>query len=421
MNWRVNLFINRCIFLLVLLLIFISSNIYAKGVPSEWELKRIYDEGKLYETGKIKVAVLNGSFYEMGRQYGGLMKEEIDELYNLMVKRDVLDKGIDYEELKKLIIDPSWKGMPKRHKEIIRGMSEVTDLSIDDLILLDMNLIVAARFSDEYFPPGVCCYFAAWGDYTKDGKLYCGRNLDWITEYEDFGPYLTVVVFCPNDGSNSVASVVYAGWVSLTTGMNDKKLFLEFNDGTHSAGSIYHSDLVPAFHETLDLLFDSDTIEDLGMRINTTRISWPGIISVANGSVSYCYEDMRYEVKRRSADTPGFIALANNFMLPEWGIIPKKDDITHSLLRYSNLLVLGEKYKGKIDLSVMEKIMDLPIINEDGTLGQGATFYSYKDSPGVTAIQVIAVPEEEKIWVRVPGYNDWTLVDLGPVFSGEDK
>ena len=43
-------------------------------------------------------------------------------------------------------------------------------------------------------------------------------------------------------------------------------------------------------------------------------------------------------------------------------------------------------------------------------------FRAFEGCAGITAYQVIAVPEDKKIWVRDPGYNDWTLVDLRSIF-----
>jgi hypothetical protein len=34
-----------------------------------------------------------------------------------------------------------------------------------------------------------------------------------------------------------------------------------------------------------------------------------------------------------------------------------------------------------------------------------------------TTYQVVAVPSQLKIWVSVPGYQDWVSVDLKPLFQ----
>ncbi|HNR90617.1 MAG TPA: hypothetical protein PKM65_19940 [Spirochaetota bacterium] len=36
-----------------------------------------------------------------------------------------------------------------------------------------------------------------------------------------------------------------------------------------------------------------------------------------------------------------------------------------------------------------------------------------------TAYQIIAEPARKRIWIRLPGYQDWTAVELEPYFSGK--
>jgi hypothetical protein len=38
-----------------------------------------------------------------------------------------------------------------------------------------------------------------------------------------------------------------------------------------------------------------------------------------------------------------------------------------------------------------------------------------------TSYQVVAVPEDLKIWVRIPGVRDWTEVDLNLFFQGKSE
>ena len=49
-----------------------------------------FEGGKLYRAGKINVVVMKGNFYQMGRQYGALLKNEFKEFYETAVK----DTGI---------------------------------------------------------------------------------------------------------------------------------------------------------------------------------------------------------------------------------------------------------------------------------------------------------------------------------------
>lgn len=60
----------------VILTLFAALNSYALS-NSEKDMKPIatYEKGKLYQQGPFKVAVLSGSFYEMGEQLGFFQKK----------------------------------------------------------------------------------------------------------------------------------------------------------------------------------------------------------------------------------------------------------------------------------------------------------------------------------------------------------
>jgi hypothetical protein len=51
----------------------------------------------------------------------------------------------------------------------------------------------------------------------------------------------------------------------------------------------------------------------------------------------------------------------------------------------------------------MMKILDVPI--KEGGATHGGTIY-----------QVVAVPGDLKIWLKVPGHQDWTEIPLAPLF-----
>ncbi len=46
---------------------------------SEWE------DGCLYKAGPVSILRLNGTHYQMGRQYGMLLKDDLQRLYDSMI------------------------------------------------------------------------------------------------------------------------------------------------------------------------------------------------------------------------------------------------------------------------------------------------------------------------------------------------
>ena len=168
----------------------------------------------------------------------------------------------------------------------------------------------------------------------------------------------------------------------------------------------------------LNFLWDAGSIETLGELIEATRPMSPVIINIANGKEAISYENAPLETKKREPNQPGLLIATNHYMLPSWGIL-NRDVPTQSLERYDNLLKLGDKYKGEIDVDVMETILDTPL--GDG----GATEILAEDTstnPDLTLYQVIAIPSEKTIWVKTPNYPDdtgssWTLIDLSLLFT----
>jgi hypothetical protein len=78
-----------------------------------------------------------------------------------------------------------------------------------------------------------------------------------------------------------------------------------------------------------------------------------------------------------------------------------------SVQRRKNLLALGEKYKGSFSASTMMKVLDTKI--KDG----GATESSPDDT---TIYQIVAVPASLTWWLKAEGFQNWTQIDLKPLF-----
>jgi hypothetical protein len=168
----------------------------------------------------------------------------------------------------------------------------------------------------------------------------------------------------------------------------------------------------------LNFLWDAGSMDTLGKLIETTRPMTSVIINVANGEESFSYENAPFETKKRGPNQPGLLVATNHYMLPSWGILNRPFP-TRSLERYDNLLKLGNKYKGTIDVNVMQAILDTTLDNG------GATEVLAEDTgtnPDLTMYQVIAIPSEKKMWVKTPNYPDdagssWTLIDLNSLFT----
>jgi hypothetical protein len=349
-----------------------------------------FEDGKLYKIDKLLIVQLSGSYLDMGRQEGYLLRNMIQEYYNESVENYFIHKkNLSYERMASESMKV-YNLYPKRFRDIILGISETSGLPLEKIAILSRVPYIAPN----------CSAVFAWGNYSKDGSTIAGRNLDFYSDTDDFMNYTIVCVYNPTDGSHSVATVCSAAELEIHTGMNDQGLFLEANDGSSSGGGLYFPDRLTYIGS---FLFDCSNLKQLDAAVFSSKINWATILNAADENEARSYEWATFDLKRAAPERNGFTASTNHFVNPEWELALPQGDPNHTFLRRENLLILGEKYKGEFDANIMMKVLDTSI--EDG--GASGPF---------TRLQVVAVPSEKEMWVKIPRYQNWTRVDLKSLF-----
>lgn len=364
-----------------------------------------FEGGKLYRAGEVRVLELTGSYRQMGRQYGALVKEELQAMHatigEVFLNNPDKKRRMPPEELN-TIARAIYDRYPRRYKEILHGMAETSGLGLDQVLLVNAL---------EWFPKinrlsyGKCSGIAVWGPYTG-GPVVFGRNDDDDPAYLAFARRPVVAVFKPNDGSIPTALINYPGVIYNATGMNAEGLFIELNAGNDMGFSL---DRVSIFTTLFSFLQEYRSLAELDRAMRSTLVDISSIITVADPTRGYSYECSLWDTKRRDQDAEGIVAAANEYSHPDWNITPlnPQKDPGANQIRKGNLLKLAARYKGVITPEVMmKKIMDVDI--KDG----GATHAG-------TVIQVVAAPAERKVWVKVPGRVEWTEVGLRQIFQGK--
>lgn len=388
---------NRILLVLFILLISATNCLYAQPVPESAGIRLIssFEGGKHYRSGKINVMDLHGSYHQMGRQYGYLLSGELKSLYqNAVVEHFQKHKGLSAAAMKKTAIS-LYQFYPQRFKDIITGMAETSGLSLDEQIMLNALEVYGSM-------PG-CAGIIAWGDYTNNKPLIAGRNYDWFDKYVEFAQTLTVAVFNPDSGISN-AIVTFAGVIYATTGLNAEGIYLQLNNGLPSGGTLSYSNRVPAIVNLLASLNDYGSMDQLDAFFNTTRTDFAFIINTADKSRGISYEWAPFEHRRRSGDTEGLLVSTNHFTDPSWGIDLHDNAGFETVRRRENLLALGHKNKGKINVKIMKEILDTSMNEGGATWPVGGSIR--------TAYQIIAIPDSLQIWLKVPGFQDWTGVEL---------
>lgn len=359
-----------------------------------------YEGGKLYRAGEVNVLELTGDYHQMGRQYGKLLKNVLNELYVVSINKQYIQKqGFTYERLK-VIAYSIFDLYPQRYKEILYGMAETSGLGLEKQVIL--NAIEWYPKINNLVPK--CSGIAVWGDYTRDGTLIFGRNNDDSAFFKEFGKYMVVTVFKAADSSINAAIINYAGVIYAPSGINGEGIFLELNSGNWMG---YYPDRASIFVTLLSFLQDYSSIEGIDAAFQAVRVNLSSIVNVADKDIAYSFECPTNDVKRRVPDKEGLLAATNHFIHPAWNIPQPADDEKEAwtVKRRDNLLAMGEKYKGQFDVEKMKQVMDTTIENGGATVSTD------------TIYQIIAIPGDLVLWLKAPGNFDWQKISLSKLLN----
>jgi hypothetical protein len=376
------------------------------AVAGEPGLKPIakYEGGSLYKAGKFNVVELHGNFRQMGRQYGHLLKDDLQKFYKLAIDDALVkEKHLEYK-LGKYVSEEIFKRCPQRFKEIFYGIAETSGMELEKLLVLNELVTLAHVMGDDVH----CSFIATWGDYSADGTMITGRHFDYPEFFNKFADFVTVTIYNPTDGSVPTATVGFMGGIEAVTVMNRGGLFAEVNDGTPSGGNTFMENRIMNFIQILDFLFNSSDMTQLDAAMFSSQPVVAILLNVADSNVSYSYEWPTFGIRRRVQDKPGLLVSTNHFVDPSWGIAQPSGDIFQTVSRRANLLALGEKYKSKFSVKVMMKVLDTPY--EKGGALRPRNIY-----------ETIFVPKDLKLWLKTPGTSDWEAVDLTRHFDKKVK
>ncbi len=185
------------------------------AAPGQAELVAKCGKGALYNMRGQKVLVLKGNHYEMGYQQGKLLTDEVRQLVTtVLMTTFVVQTARTGEVLEGSLAEAYRRTVPyidERYQQEMRGLADGSGVKLAEIQL--------ANIFPELFH---CSGFAVFGKASKDGVLYHGRILDYMT-----GIGLqnhAVVTVCEPEGFNVFVTVGYAGFIGSVTGMNEKQV-----------------------------------------------------------------------------------------------------------------------------------------------------------------------------------------------------
>ncbi len=349
-----------------------------------------FEQGVKASKNNIGVVNLCGTWYEMGRQNGMLMKKELNEVYQFIYNL-YETRAVD-PEMALAIVEKQVRQTPYRITEFMRGASETSGLTMQQL--QEVNAV------ERICGISHCSAAFCWGDYTN-GPLIIGRNYDYNSKFSALKDDVAVTVYHPSDGSLAVATIGYVGEIYAVNALNEKGIFMELNNGTPATRIKSPNDRITGTTALFSALFENDELNDWELFFNTTACSSSYIINLADTQRALSYEWCPIDVKHGEGFLPeGLMVSSNYYLNPEWLFTPPTDEACwNGITRRNNLILLCEAAKGAIDEEKMTQIIATP----------------YQDGGAVTQLtvyQMVVTPETKTIKLRVIGGEGWLKIDL---------
>ncbi len=393
----------------MVLSLFVTADCFAAyDSEADEETLTISDATESFEQGvkacknNIGVVNLRGTWYEMGRQYGMLLKDELNEVHLFI--RTLIETGAVNPEAAEAVVDQQVRQTPYRIAEFMRGASETSGLTVRQL--QETNALERICGLPQ------CSAAFCWNDYAA-GPLVIGRNYDYNSKLFDLKNDVAVTVYHPSDGSLAVATIGYVGEIYAVNALNEKGIFLELNNGTPSAKIKSPNARVTGTTMLFSALFETDELDDWELFFNTTACSSSYIINLADSESAESYEWCPVDVKRGGGNLPdGLMVSTNYYVNPDWLFVPPSDALCwEGITRRNNLILLCEASKGAIDAQKMKEIIATPL-SEGGAMNQ------------LTVYQMVVTPETKTVRLRVIGGEGWLKIDLSgflPIHTGVEK
>jgi tetratricopeptide (TPR) repeat protein len=366
----------------------------------------------------LHVLRVAGSPYEMGRQHGALLKDEIPN-GPLYYWRTYLEKILKNARLGRLappvrkVINGTVgrrvaRALPPFAKETLRGLADGADVPYEDVLegatMPDTLLWVVARLMNlRQIDPAVrhrlelslgCTSAMAWGAATADGKLLHARNLD----YHGVGtwPQNQAIIFHVPDEGMRFVSVAAAGIpLGGATAMNEAGLSLVvhqhmFSNGARLGGTTIGTvgDIVMRKAENLD---DAERI----LREYDPIGCWTYLISDGNTGEVLCFEenpDHQVAIRTRPGDTT--FGYTNIYLDPQLGATERNlypSYWRHNQGRYENVQARLKERHGSHDPTSMAGIL--------ADTGCDQCRIRHSVAMLMTVASVVFQPEDGTVWV----------------------
>jgi hypothetical protein len=299
--------------------------------------------------GGYTVVHLYGSPYEMGRQHGRLLREELAEGI-AEIQSDVLLKVMfAFAKMLKLDELARLRSTAEIVWECTGLVDEVGDLGWTMEMCLVLNTgDMVAEFARVGVPtsldlsPG-CAQLVVAGGATADGRLYHARILDW-SRIEYLLRYPILIVRHP-DGEIPHVVVGFPGNLSPYQGMNAEGLVVASNEVNPKDSRV--DDRTGTSHVQLNarLLARAGSLDEAASMIRATNSMTLETIVVSDGTAGAgaVFEMAPTAVASRALSSDGVVMATNHFLEPSTASLDRDPAPAETTERYARLQQLTRK------------------------------------------------------------------------------
>jgi hypothetical protein len=265
-----------------------------------------YGPARLEYTEGIPIISLSGSHYEMGVQYGVLLKKEYAESVAktkeiLLAVKDgsppILGSLVS-ELFKAKVNRELLRGLPTKYRDELKGISRGSGVPFDDVVFA----AAAAGTID----------LACTSILSKNGDgILLGRNLDWAPGF--FGSMPVVVRFRPEGEHSYVSAGFLALPMCVLTAMSEGGIALSVNIvACHEEAK--HSGM-PIYYLAREALANADALSDAEAALAEYRGSESWLVSMASGAegIGSIVELTGREARVERLDEDGSMYALNGF------------------------------------------------------------------------------------------------------------
>ena len=199
---------------------------------------------------ELPVVVVRGTPYEMGRQLGRAIGEQMRTFVPGAMTGLKAEMKLSDEDLREAWARTAAFTDDRVEQELI-GLADGSGMPLATLQALHTVPLLM---------PYSCSSIAVWGDATEDGHLYQTRNLDWSLEVMAH-EFPVIVVYVPDEGSPHVVPT-FAGMIGAHTGMNVRGIALAEMGDSPGREMPYqvHAPHFTTYFRTL--LYDADSLTE---------------------------------------------------------------------------------------------------------------------------------------------------------------